>query len=341
MYNKFSVAEASANFSTKTITVNTNFMVDATTVDTDTVKFFITIDGENKLIEDYKLSCDNKNILIELNEYPEETDEFYLFILGVRDRLGRELTEPYMKTINFSPNIATKLIIQAPANQAAIKSKKVHVEVTILDDDMYTLKLIDDSSDIVIFDINENGVEDDIAIYDEANIKDVLELSDNTVRLEVSTDNKFFKSESITFNEHDSTSTNVYKVRADNIARIGNTLAFDLFVDKDRQFFIRARLESRNVEQYFGSWSEPVMFMVKSEELTNSSEDYLNEMLFTETIFEEEYEPVEVVSKTEYSYTDQEFYIEFNKPVLVLDEMLKDECGNIFIGKGYLIRRDI
>ena len=327
MYVDFSVTETTANFSNKTVTINTNFIVDKTTVTTETVKFFITIDGENKLLTDYVLTCEGKSIKIELNDYPYENDEYYIYMNGVHDRLGRELHEPYMKTVKFSPNIATKLIIQAPEDQAAIKSKKVHVEVTILDDDEYTLKLIDDASEIVTF--------------SDSDLSEMLELSYNVVRLEISTDKKFYKKETIIIDDHTATSSNVYKVSADNIARIGNTLSFDLLLFDDKQFYIRVRLESRNDEHYFGMWSDFVGFRVKAEELLDSSESYLEEMLFSDVIFDEGYKELKVISKTDESCTDQEFYIEFNKPVLLSKDMLEDKDGLKYIGKAYLIRRDL
>ena len=326
-YVDFSVCETVANFSDKTVTIMTNFILDRTTITPENVKFFITIDGQNKLLTNYTLSCSGKNIIIELNEYPYEGDQYYIFVKGIRDRLGRELYEPYMKTVVFSPNIATKLIIQAPEDMAAIKSKRIHVEVTILDDDEYTLKLIDDASDIVLF--------------SESDLQEMLELSTNTVHLEVSTDNKFYKKEDIYLEEHSARSTNVYKVSADNVARIGNTLSFDLLFFEDQKYFIRARLESKENEHYFGCWSKPVGFMVKAESLLDESERYMDEMLFSETIFDEEYKPVELVSKSDESVTDQEFYIEFNKPVKITKDMLTTEDGLIFLGKGYLIRRDL
>ena len=325
MYSDYSVSYIVPNYSSKSLTIYTNFTVDKTTVTKDTVKFFITKDGEHATI-DYSLSCKGKDIIIELDDFPYEEDEYYLFMHGVRDRLGRELLQPYMRYLSFRPNIGTQLIIQAPSDDAAINSKRVHVEITILDDDKYTLKLIDDPSDIVIF--------------SESDLDEMLELSTNTVHLEVSTDKKFFKKEDIMFDEHDATTSNPYKVRADNIARVGNTLSFDLQFFEDQKYFIRARLESRENEHYFGRWSDHVGFFVKSEELLNASEDYLNEMLFTETIFEEDYKPLEVISKTDNLCTDQEFYIEFNKPVKVDKDMLKDENGLILIGTGFLIRRD-
>ena len=326
-YVDFSVCETVANFSDKTVTIMTNFILDRTTITPENVKFFITIDGQNKLLTNYTLSCSGKNIMIELNEYPYEGDQYYVFVKGIHDRLGRELYEPYMKTVVFSPNIATKLIIQAPEDMAAIKSKRIHVEVTILDDDEYTLKLIDDASDIVLF--------------SESDLQEMLELSTNTVHLEVSTDNKFYKKEDIYLEEHSARSTNVYKVSADNVARIGNTLSFDLMFFEDQKYFIRARLESKENEHYFGCWSQPVGFMVKAESLLDDSERYMDEMLFSETIFDEGYEPVELVSKSDESVTDQEFYIEFNKPVKITKDMLTTEDGLIFLGKGYMIRRDL
>lgn len=327
MYIDFSVADVSANFSEKTLSVHTNFRLDATTVNPKTVKLYKVIDEERVPFLDYTMVCDGKDINLVLNDFPYEEDVFYVFVHKVRDKLGRELTEPYMKTVKFSPNIGTELIIQAPSNDVAIKSKKVHVEVTILDDDEYTLKLVDDASDIVLF--------------SESDLDEMLQLSTNTVKLEVSTDNEFYAKESIKFDEHDSVSTNPYKVAAENIARINNTLSFDLIFNEDRKFFIRARLESRENENYFGKWSNSVGFMIKAEDLMTSSETYMAEMLFSESVFEDEYIDLQEVDKTDDSFTDQEFYIEFNKPVLITKDMEVTEDGLVLIAKGFLIRRDL
>lgn len=326
MYADYSVSYLVPNYSEKNLTIVTNFVVDTTTVTKDTVKFFIVKDGNNEPI-DYSIKCEGKNIIVELDEYPYEGEEFYLFVFGILDRLGRKLVQPYMRTILFSPNIGTKLIIQAPEYDAFIKSKKIHVEVTILDDDEYTLKLIDKPSDIVLF--------------SESDLDEMLELSVNQVHLEVSTDNKFFKKEDIYIVENEATTTNPYKVRCEDIARIGNTLSFNLQFFEDQKYFIRVRLESRENEHYFGSWSEHSCFSVKADDPLNETERYMDEMLFTDIIFEEEYKELEVVSKTDNLCTDQEFYIEFNKPVKIDKDMLKDEDGLILIGKGFLIRRDL
>ena len=325
MYADFGVSYLVPNYSEKNLTIVTNFVVDATTVTKDTVKFFIVKDENHEPIE-YSIKCEGKNIIVELDEYPYEGEEFYLFVFGVLDRLGRKLVQPYMRTLSFSPNIGTKLVIQAPQEDAYINSKKIHVEVTILDDDEYTLKLIDKPSDIVLF--------------SESDLDEMLELSTNVVHLEVATDKKFFKKEDIIIEEHEASTTNPYKVRCEDIVRIGNTLSFNLQFFEDQKYFIRVRLESKENEHYFGSWSDSVGFSVKAEDPLNATEQYMNEMLFTDIIFEEDYKELEVVSKTDNLCTDQEFYIEFNKPVKITKDMLKDENGLVLIGKGFLIRRD-
>ena len=326
MYLDFSVSECIANFSEKAVTIATNFTLDKTTINKDTVKFFKVVDGKNEFITDYALSCNGKNIVIELSDYPYEGEEFYLFAFGVRDKLGRELNEPYMKTIVFSPNIGTKLFIQSPEEMTAFKTKKIHVEVTILDDDEYTLKLIDNPSDIVLF--------------SESDLDEMLQLGTNTVLLQVATDDIFMCKEEITFEEHEAVSTNPYKVIAENIARVGNTLSFDLVFFEDQKHFIRVRLQSRENKNYFGSWSNTVSFMIKSEDIMNASERYLNEMLFSEVIFEDEYKELDVVSMSDDSHTDQEFYIEFNKPVKITKDMATTEDGLVLIATGFIIRRD-
>ena len=220
MYADFSVSYLVPNYSEKNLTIVTNFVVDATTVTKDTVKFFIVKDEKNEPIE-YSIKCNGKNIIVELEEYPYEGDEFYIFVFGVLDRLGRKLVQPYMRTLSFSPNIGTKLIIQAPQDDAYINSKKIHVEVTILDDDEYTLKLIDKPSDIVLF--------------SESDLDEMLELGTNVVHVEIATDKKFFKKEDIIIEEHEASTTNPYKVRCEDIARIGNTLSFNLQFFEDQK----------------------------------------------------------------------------------------------------------
>ena len=64
-------------------------------------------------------------------------------------------------------------------------------------------------------------------------------------------------------------------------------------------------------------------------------------MLFSDVIFDEGYKELKVMSKTAESCNDQEFYIEFNKPVLLSKDMLEDKDGLKYIGKAYLIRRDL
>ena len=84
-----------------------------------------------------------------------------------------------------------------------------------------------------------------------------------------------------------------------------------------------------------------ISFIVKSESLLDPTESYMEDMLFSDAIFADEYKELELLSKTDESCTDQEFYIEFNKPVKLDKDMLTTEDGMIYIGKAYLIRRDL
>ena len=87
MYIDFSVTHITANFSDKTITVHTNFIVDKTTVNFNTVKFFITINGENKLLTDYN------GKLEEIFKIVKENLNKHILIINASSEFARKVTE--------------------------------------------------------------------------------------------------------------------------------------------------------------------------------------------------------------------------------------------------------
>ena len=81
--------------------------------------------------------------------------------------------------------------------------------------------------------------------------------------------------------------------------------------------------------------------MVISESPIDSTESYMDDMVFSDVLFDDGTKSLELVSKTDEACTDQEFYMEFNKPVKLNKDMLTTDDGLIYVGKAYLIRRDL
>ena len=322
MYNQFSIIDIESNYSTNSFIIHTNFSVDHDSVHKDNIKISIIVNEKQIPIDTFILIPEGKKIYVKFDTYDYADQQFFIYINDIKDKLGRTQHVPYDKFITFNPNIPTQLNIISPLDQFASKTKAIHIEVAILGDNNYT-KDFSGASDIAIF--NEDGS------FAE-NIK---------IRLDVGTDKTFLNSEQILLQEHRSESSNSYEVSAHNIERIDNVLAFDLKVNKNTQFFIRARME--RTETFFGEWSDTITFMVKTDSLLDPSDVYLDNMLFTESIFAEELPPLEVVDSTDVGFTGDEFYLEFNKDIVIPEEAMTKVTndGLVCIGKCILIRRDL
>lgn len=322
MYNQFSIIDIESNYSTNSFTIHTNFSVDHDTVHKDNIKISIIVNEKQIPIDTFILIPEGKKIYVKFDTYDYADQQFFIYINDIKDKLGRTQHVPYDKFITFNPNIPTQLNIISPLDQFASKTKAIHIEVAILGDNNYT-KNFSGASDIAIF--NEDGS------FAE-NIK---------IRLDVGTDKTFLNSEHILLQEHRSESSNSFEVSAHNIERIDNVLAFDLKVNKNTQFYIRARME--RTETFFGEWSDTVTFMVKTDLLLDPSDVYLDNMLFTESLFAEELPPLEVVDSTDVGFTGDEFYLEFNKDIVIPEEAMTKVTndGLVCIGKCILIRRNL
>lgn len=322
MYNQFSIIDIESNYSTNSFIIHTNFSVDHDTVHKDNIKISIIVNEKQIPIDTFILIPEGKKIYVKFDTYDYADQQFFIYINDIKDKLGRTQHVPYDKFITFNPNIPTQLNIISPLDQFASKTKAIHIEVAILGDNNYT-KDFSGASDIAIF--NEDGS------FAE-NIK---------IRLDVGTDKTFLNSEHILLQEHRSESTNSFEVSAHNIERIDNVLAFDLKVNKNTQFYIRARME--RTETFFGEWSDTITFMVKTDSLLDPSDVYLDNMLFTESLFAEELPPLEVVDSTDVGFTGDEFYLEFNKDIVIPEEAMAKVTndGLVCIGKCILIRRDL
>ena len=87
-YNQFTILNVIPEYSNKRIVINTNFRVDPTSINTNTVMLFGAEIGSKT---EYTLSVDKKDIIISFEDYPK-FDKYYLKIEKVKDALQRELS---------------------------------------------------------------------------------------------------------------------------------------------------------------------------------------------------------------------------------------------------------
>lgn len=120
MQNVFNITSIVGDYSNKTITIQTNYIVDETTVNKRNVK---VIDASSGTVAIYKLSTDKDKIIITLKEWPQ-TDSFcQVNVAFIKDRLGRELISPLTKNIEFKTDTKLKAKVVCPLNNQAVNKQ--------------------------------------------------------------------------------------------------------------------------------------------------------------------------------------------------------------------------
>ena len=112
---------------------------------------------------------------------------------------------------------------------------------------------------------------------------------------------------------------------------------------KDGQYYIRVRAEqNRNIA---GKWCYDIISfgVTTAESPLKDDSGFLNDFLYSDSLYEEPLEPLKVIGSTQTGTTTQEFYIEFNKDLeFVQDANSKySKDGLLYLGKAYMIRRDL
>ena len=124
-YNQFSITEIVPDYSNKRITINTNFKVDASTVNTSTVELYESEIG-NKT--EYSLIVNNKTIVITFDDYPK-FDTYYLRIEGIKDALKRPLSSFFSDFIYFKSKVKDKLSIIEPIHNETLNNNIVQFTI--------------------------------------------------------------------------------------------------------------------------------------------------------------------------------------------------------------------
>ena len=124
-YNQFSVVSITPDYSNKQIIIETNFKLDASSVNTATVELYESEIG-NKT--EYTLTVNMKTIVIQFDDYPK-FDSYYLKINGIKDALQRPLSHYYSDMIYFRSTIKDKLTIIEPMQNETLNNKIVQFTI--------------------------------------------------------------------------------------------------------------------------------------------------------------------------------------------------------------------
>ena len=95
MHSVFNVTSIAGDYSNKTITIQTNYIVDESTVNKQNVKL---VDASSGTTVIYKLSTDKDKIMITLKEWPIPNNIYQVNVTFIKDKLGRDLVYPLTKT---------------------------------------------------------------------------------------------------------------------------------------------------------------------------------------------------------------------------------------------------
>lgn len=330
--NEFTIIDICADPNNKTFIATANFSIKEDTVNNRNIKIYEVKETGKKEVP-CELSVNGKDIKIKIDH--SINSEYYIIISNLYDKLGRKLFFAYDKYIRFANEVQTKLSIDLPINQFVSKSKNVEFKIAISDLDTQIEEAVD-KSDIAIFVL-------EIATTPNFFDSETVKISRN--------DGKYFALytdiNGSTYVEEILDSSSIVEASVSNNSKycVSNlnislaTLAFTLSFSKDDQYYVRSRVE--NSIEAIGDNSDIVSFIVKAESLLNKEESFMDSILFSDELFKEPYTPLEVLNKTEDSYTNDEFYMEFNKPILILDDSIVDAEGLVYIGKCTLVRRDL
>ena len=132
LYNQFGIIEVVSDLKTKTIVIATNFKVDPTTVNLNTVSLYDYGAGSGQLAE-YTLHVDGKNICIILKDYPAPDTRFYLKVTDIYDALNRKINHAYNDYIVFENEVITNVEIVSPGYREVLTQAIIDIILKITD----------------------------------------------------------------------------------------------------------------------------------------------------------------------------------------------------------------
>ena len=288
MHSVFNVTSIAGDYSNKTITIQTNYIVDESTVNKQNVKL---VDASSGTTIIYKLSTDKDKIIITLKEWPIPNNTYQVNVTFIKDKLGRDLVYPLTKNIEFKADTKLKARIVYPQNNEAVKREHNLVYFSIHQinaDETITAKPKPELQKIMNLPIHNEDVSDNSTIEAILGVE-----SDIKYHIEFASDIAFS-----------------YIVK-DYISEFTDGL-----IELDNgQYYARARIIE---DEMHGDWSETVTFTVAPDTcehnniLSEAQKQYLDEVFAPVDFFLDDEEDLVLVSKSPNGETLSEFYIEFN-----------------------------
>ena len=319
-YAEFSIQEIIPDLSKQTITIKTNFKVDANSVTESTVQYYCYDTGA---LEKYQLRVDEKNIYIIFENYPNDNSRYFLKISGIKDALGRKLKTNYDNYIKFEKDVKTTVKILAPVSRETLKSRLVDIRLKVeepVDNLTYRIEL---ATDNIFF--------------------------NKLATLLCTVPNEYYKTqdEQISFIEDNFNIEEGSSAKIENGYFYNNELQISTTIEREGQIYIRARAEQEG--NIAGDWTEVLCFNIYTISMdsinTNFLEDYLTtDELFDESIFE--IEPANVSSKSMATTNEGMFYLEFDKQIMLPkleegEDYEYDENGYIILDKVVGFRKNL
>ena len=311
-YTQFSILEIIPDLSKKRITIKTNFKVDVSTVTLKTVGLY---NYDKAKLETYKLTVDNKEIYIDLTNYPTNGSRYYLKVVGLKDALGRSLSASYDDYIKFVNDIKTTVEIISPVSRETYKDRTIDIGLKIkmpADNIQYRIEV---GIDNVFF----NKVTTLVCKVPYMGIEDLGNQFIEIDKDSILSDNNGVP---IVFNSAEYSS---------------DSLTLSTTIEREGQIYIRARAESSNSEDFIaGDWSETISFNILTISTDSLETTFLEDYLTSSDLFESEDEetavnPTLILSKSAPGTNDEMFFIELNKEVYLKDKV-PNEDGYISLG---------
>lgn len=289
MQNLFNVTAIDTDYTNKQMIVRTTFSVNPETVNKKNIEVVSASSGAAVI---YKLSVDDDKIIVTLKDWPEVDGGYYVVkIVGIKDKLNRDLIHPITKNVMFKADTKLKIIILNPNNNEAVV--KQHNVVN------FSIKQINPDGSETVKPLPGSG-ETPLLPNEEIGKKEVMleEELDVTYHFEFASDIAFF-----------------------DIVKDYSTSYTEGFIQLDNgQYYMRARAIEGDMH---GDWSPVHTFTVvpdvcyeELDELSQAKKDYIDEIMApVEFFLNDEEDLFEIISRSNNGQTYPEFYIEFSQDI--------------------------
>jgi hypothetical protein len=293
LYNQFCITDIVPDLKTKTIVILTNFKVDASTINLNTVSLYDYSAGSNQLAN-YSLQVDGKAIGIVLDDFPPHNTKYYLKVTDIYDALNRKINYSYNDYVEFTNDVITHIDIIAPAYRETFTQNIIDIKLKIkdpLNEGSYKIQISSDNAffktlSTIIYNISESKLTND--------------------------------SDVITITEDNSNNTEI-NLKAN--------------IDYNGQLFIRARAEKvTNEVGAWSDLRAFTMHTISIDSIdTTFLEPSLTTFdLFEDEL---NLEPLAISNKSNIINTsDVAFYMEFNKAIKLPEDYKANEDGYVSLG---------